>query len=498
LPDAVAFRPARTDARDRLALAIILLFALVVRTWLARASTTDNMDPDAAHFLNIARSFATGHGFTNPAAWPAWMQPKSLPMPETFKEPAYPWLIAQLGTTFRAGQMLSLLAGVLLPWVTYALGRRRALDRPTALLAALLVAASPLAILQSVRVMVDASFALVVSAMFLFASRDAGNPSAARPLWRDLLAGALFGASFMLRAQTLLLLIPLLVLLAEGRTLRASLVPATLALVVGAAVASPLWLRNLALFHTPMHSDIAAFGLWAYVDKLSFAAGLDRPPAVMPWVLAHVPQVLAHMAHSCVVFFTSALPDEIVGHAFWMLPLAAGVLVSLRAARTWLFAWIYLGTTLVLIMAVHWDARYFTSSVPLYCLLTAMGALLLWERLRNLTLIGPLKASTVLAAATAVVLLLQVAGARRTLLAYVPPEAADRREERGADRREEQRVGEARGARRSMAAGEGDRRAQRRQLREREIGKHDLPSEHVHTQPGVHQHKRRRGGEWKP
>src|SRR5678810_654703 len=69
LPDAVAFRPARTDARDRLALAMILLFALAVRAWLARASTMENMDPDAAHFLNIARSFATGHGFTNPAAW---------------------------------------------------------------------------------------------------------------------------------------------------------------------------------------------------------------------------------------------------------------------------------------------------------------------------------------------------------------------------------------------------------------------------------------------
>mgnify|MGYP003410165520 CR=1 FL=1 len=46
----------------------ILLFALVVRAWLARTSTMENMDPDAAHFLNIARSFATGHGFTNPAA----------------------------------------------------------------------------------------------------------------------------------------------------------------------------------------------------------------------------------------------------------------------------------------------------------------------------------------------------------------------------------------------------------------------------------------------
>jgi hypothetical protein len=69
LPDAVAVHSARATGRDRLALILILLFAFLVRFWLARASTPQNMDPDAAHFLNIARSFAAGHGFTNPAAW---------------------------------------------------------------------------------------------------------------------------------------------------------------------------------------------------------------------------------------------------------------------------------------------------------------------------------------------------------------------------------------------------------------------------------------------
>ncbi len=422
MPDAVAAHHARTSGRDRLVLLLILLFALVVRAWLARASTPENMDPDAAHFLNIARSFATGHGFTNPAAWPAWIQPNSLPMPETLKEPGYPWLIARLGTTFAAGQALSLVAGVLLPWVAYALGRRRGLDRPTVLIAALLVAASPLAMLQSVRVMVDAMFALVVTAMFLFASRDLGSAPSSRPLWRDLLAGALFGAAFLLRAQTLILLMPLLVLLTEGRPLRASIAPVALALIVGATVASPLWLRNLHLFHTPLYSDIVAFGLWAYVDRVAFSTGLDHPPAVLPWLLAHVPQVLAHMARSFVQFFTRALPEEILGHAFWMLPLAAGLLLSLRAPRTWRFAWLYLGITLVFIMAVHWDARYFTSSVPLYCLFAASGAMALARGIATLEWIGPLRAAWLLGGATLVVVVLQVAVARRTLRQFVPPE----------------------------------------------------------------------------
>ena len=410
-------------------LAVVVALALVVRLALARASTEANMDPDAAHFLNIARMFQTGHGFTNPAAWPAWMQPASLPMPETFKEPGYPWLIARLGVGFATGQWISLVSGTLLPLVTWLLARRRGLSVPASLLAALLVAFSPLALLQSVRVMVDAVFALVVTTMFWLAARQAAPEDTPRPLLRELAAGALFGVAYLLRAQTLILLVPLLVLLFERRQPVQALGRTALVVAAAALVSAPFWLRNLALFHTPMYSDVVAYGLWPYVDHLTFSHGLEHPPAIAPFVLSHVPQVLAHMAHSSFDFFTHALPEEIVGHAFWMLPLAAGVLVSLRAPESWRFAWLYLSITLVFIMAVHWDARYFTSSVPLYCLLTASGAAVLWDRLANLTLVGPLKASTLLTAATAVVLLLQVVQARRTLRGFVPPESAAARKE---------------------------------------------------------------------
>jgi 4-amino-4-deoxy-L-arabinose transferase-like glycosyltransferase len=430
LPQANNFPAARAGRRAGFLLLLVLGFALFSRAALAPGSTEANMDPDAAHFLNIARMFREGLGFMNPAAWPAWIQPARLPMPETFKEPGYPWLIAALGGTFRAGQAISLVAGVLLPWATYALARRRALGTGAATLAALLVAASPLLLLQSVRVMVDSVFALVVTLLFLAASRDARDPGRNdRSVLRDLAAGVLFGAAYLLRAQTMILLVPLLALLFERRTLREGLVRTGLALAAAAVVSAPFWLRNLALFHTPFYSDVVAYGLWPYVDHLTFSHGLEHPPAIAPFVLAHVPQVIAHMASSFVHFFVHVLPDEIVGHAFWMLPLAAGVLVSLRAPETWRFAWLYLGITLLFIMAVHWDARYFTSSVPLYCLLAASGAMTLADRLANLTLVGPVKASALLVASTVAVVLLQVMVARRQQAEFAPPELAAARKE---------------------------------------------------------------------
>jgi len=429
LSQALPLPPARGDRRDLILLVALLVGAALVRAWLAAGSTVSNMDPDAAHFLNVARMFRTGHGFTNPAAWPAWIQPASLPMPETFKEPGYPWLIAQLGGTFAAGQALSLVAGILLPWATFALARRRGVGVRTALFAALLVAASPLALLQSVRVMVDALFALVVTTMFVAASRDLSHEGAARPAWRDLASGALFGASYLLRAQTVLLLLPLAVLLFEGRRPAAALRALGVALLAAAAVSAPFWLRNLRLFHTPFYSDIAPYGLWPYVDHLAFSHGLEHPPAVLPFVLGHVPQVLAHMARSAVEFFGHALPVEVIGHPLWMLPLAAGLAIAVRAPGTWAFAFLYAGTTLVFIMAVHWDARYFTSSVPLWCLLTAVGAAGLARAIVAGGPYGPVPGAFLLAAATVVALAGQVRAARNIQRALVHPELAAARRE---------------------------------------------------------------------
>jgi hypothetical protein len=171
----------RWNRSPHLALWAIVGFAFLARVALAQGVGEANLDPDGTHLLNVARCFAAGQGFSNPAAWPAWMQPASLPMPETFKEPAYSWLVSRLaplsGDWFRTGQWISIVAGTLVPWATFALARRRGLEPATALLAALLVAASPIALEVSVRVMVEATFTLAITLMFLAASAPAPDAS---------------------------------------------------------------------------------------------------------------------------------------------------------------------------------------------------------------------------------------------------------------------------------------------------------------------------------
>src|SRR5262252_2384967 len=118
--------------RPAVAIALLVIVTLVPRLAALRAAGWDNLTPEA---------------------WPAWLDPERLPMPETIKEPGYPYALAAVSRLthdpVRAGQWISLLAGLLLPFATGWLVRTIEPDRVVAYLATLLVAASPLLIAQS-------------------------------------------------------------------------------------------------------------------------------------------------------------------------------------------------------------------------------------------------------------------------------------------------------------------------------------------------------------
>jgi hypothetical protein len=110
-----------------------------------------------------------------------------------------------------------------------------------------------------------------------------------------------------------------------------------------------------------------------------------------------------------------ALPESLLGHPLWMVPLAAGVLLSLARWRQWLFIYLQLGLTLAFIFAVNWDARYFASAVPLWCALTAPGAVWLARALGPAPLLGRLRGAHLLTATFAAVMLLQAVSAWRNV-----------------------------------------------------------------------------------
>lgn len=403
--------------RPALALGVILVVALAARLVALPGSTERMMDPDGAHLLNIARCFERGEGFSNPGGWPAWMAPERLPMPETFKEPGYPWAIAALaprvGGEFRAAVLLSLLAGLALPFASFFLARNLGLDRAEATLAGLLVAVNPLAIFMSVRVTVDAMFpALLATAFALAAWRPA---PAARPLWADALTGVAIGLAFMVRGQTLTALPALAIVLAMRRPAAGALRGGAVALAAAVLAASPFLLRNLRLFGVPFHSDVGAYGIWPYVDPITFSHGLERPPAPIAFALAHIPEVLRHMLGSAARFAVYVLPRDIVGNPVWVPALAVGAVLSLGRWRSFVAPWAYVVPTLLFIFAVHWDSRYFSASIPFWAMVTAVGALWIARAIGDRPVWGPLRGRHLLIAVAVIAAALQVETARRNV-----------------------------------------------------------------------------------
>ncbi|MBI1798809.1 MAG: glycosyltransferase family 39 protein [Candidatus Eisenbacteria bacterium] len=404
------------------------LAALGARLFALPGSGPETLGPDSAHFLNVARCFVRGQGFSNVEAWPSWMHPARLPSPETFKEPAYSWLIAagaRLGCDpFATGRMIALLAGILIPWLTYALARAIHPERRVALLAGLLAACSPLLIQHSVVVTADTLFAALTTAMFLAACEGARATGAVRRSVFDLATGACFGLAYLTRAQVMLAVPALLVLWLGRPTLRSRLQSVALAFSAAVVLASPLLLRNLRQFGEPLHSDVVRLGILPYLDQFVVYNSIDLPPAAIPYALAHPAQVAARVASSLQGLALSTFPHNILGHPVWMLQFVAGLLLGLGQRRALGFAYLYGAVTVAFIAAVWWAPYYFCSLTPIACLFTAIGAGWIADRIGDVPLAGPVTGGALLFATLAVTLLLQVGVARRDVRAYHDPELA--------------------------------------------------------------------------
>ncbi|HTM57709.1 MAG TPA: hypothetical protein VL123_04780, partial [Candidatus Udaeobacter sp.] len=231
-------------------------------------------------------------------------------------------------------------------------------------------------------VLAESLFALAIAFTFLLAAWRLRDPDRGRRgIALDLGTGALFGACYLLRAQAVLAIPAVLVLMARGRSRGRFALGGAVATVAALAVMSPLLIRNLRLFGVPFYSDVTAYGLWPYVDHITFSNGLDRPGSPIAFAFTHPIAVAAHALWSLRQFAVWALPRELYGDPLWMIGLLAALVLVWRQAREWWFAVLYAGLTLALILPVHWDTYYFTSSMSAWCLLAAAGTAWIARRL---------------------------------------------------------------------------------------------------------------------
>ncbi|MDD4857507.1 MAG: glycosyltransferase family 39 protein [Candidatus Krumholzibacteria bacterium] len=412
--------------RTPMLLIAIFLVALAARIAALPGSGEANMTPDGARLLNLVRSIERGSGFVTPEAWPAWLNPVSLPTPETFKEPGYPYIIAALrpivSDGFRAGQIISLVAGILLPLLTYAVMRAMEMEQRTAMVAGVFVAASPLLIQQSVYLMSDSLFAAMLMLAFWMALLAPGRGRNVHGYPTAFLSGIAFGLAFLVRAQAIFALPSIVWALISRRRRREAVTGVVLAALAAILIYSPYLVRNLRVFGAPFHSDVSA--ALPYLDNATLMHSLEHPPSSFVWTVEHPRAVAAHSLGGLRQLAVYVLPGHLLGQRMWLLPMALGLVIAIWDRRRWWFALLYGVIMLVTIMPVSWLPRYFTSLVPFVAGLAALGLL---KIVSYIDLIGPRLRRSVLAfvlIACACLLVLQMDRARRGAPNTYTPELA--------------------------------------------------------------------------
>ena len=357
------------------------------------------LTPDGAEFLDIARAIQRGQGFVTQQAWPAWLNPPQLPTPEPFKEPGYPFAIAMMaslaGGIFPAARALSLLAGLLIPFATWALARRLWPDPRVALVAGLTGAASPILIAMSAAVLSESTFTLLLTLAFAACAGESLADAA--------LGGLALGLALLTRGQALIAIPALAWLLASRPAARGRRLALAAAVTILTLVPYAMW--NLRHFGAPIHREMAGMGMWPGADRFALLLSPDRPPGVFAYLMTHRAAFVHFYVSGLSHFLRRTLHHNVLGHISLLIPLAIGAVVGLRRGGRLGPLALYAAPTILLTLAIDWYPRYFACVVPMLACAIALGVVWAIDRAGERRW-GPVAAGTVVALVAAVALIL--------------------------------------------------------------------------------------------
>jgi 4-amino-4-deoxy-L-arabinose transferase-like glycosyltransferase len=258
--NASAMRGRILNAKDFWMCAALFAAAFVVRLWLAVQLPFPQLD-DPASYIQVARHIASGRGLVSDVLWNYWVSfpavthPSNefwMPLPSLFMAGS----IRLLGDTLLAAELPGLVAGSLLPPLTYLMGRTLwPAQRRWSVLAAILIVISAVLMHQSVSADSSTMFTLLTTLALC-----GGTIAIERRSWKwMILAGVCGGLSYLTRTHGLLLPVSI-GLLALLRLRREPKALATLVGVLAVGFSVPIgmwWLRNLAAFGSFQPSSLA-------------------------------------------------------------------------------------------------------------------------------------------------------------------------------------------------------------------------------------------------
>lgn len=390
---------------ERRVLALVLLLALL--GGLALLNPYLDSDGDNAGFIVLAKSIATGRGFTS-INFPVYI-------PHTLYQPLYPLILAPIVAAWPGNYLLlklpSLLFGVIFVWAVWIAFRRRTL--PGLWTLGLLVAAVALnryVAEQAAATMTDMPYLAFSFLALAWAESRAERAGALE----GVLLGTLVALACMTRSVGITLAAAVvLAWILRGRWRAAIVAGAIVAVVIGAwSYRNAMVLTPENRFDNPIFGDVSYSSHLLARDSYRPELGLMTPVEfVGNWgrrILANVHGV-AKIAHPGFTVVEAAIGRAGKGPLPLALPFILLILVGwLRCARERpgaleLYMLFYLGAA-TLYPAVR--VRYVLPVMPLalYYLARGTDVLLAWARRRPTTAFGPAGAGGIIVLASAVVL----------------------------------------------------------------------------------------------
>ena len=361
MPKSSRTRPKSPFPIARIAFALALIAALVLRLWITTRNTGLTMDSPL--YVRMAEALAHGSALPGPA------------------HHGYPALIALAGTVIPGrewpGRVVSLLAGVALVAIVYALARRR-LSPAWSAVAAWLVALHPLAALYSGAIMTEAWLVALMYGAVLALSHHG-----------PLAAGGLFGLGWLVRPEAL------------------AVAPAA-ALLVRPTWRHVLWmLLGIAAFVLPYTAFLRwERGAWMLTPKTVLVRPLAGDRRQAEWRLTDSTAVadsvsLAERSRVAAPSIAREYLPRLVRHAGVLLESWPWPLMALAALGAWA-AWGALFSPLVLLLglpllAVPFDARFALLFLPALAVFAAAGAAWVSVRFERQRMVVAAVASALLA-----------------------------------------------------------------------------------------------------
>ena len=370
---------------------------------------------DAIFYYGSAESLASGDGLRDPL--------RDLEHSTRFS-PGYPLALSSVFALFGAGpttaKAVNVLAGAITAVLVFVIGMKLR-DQRVGVVAGFLVAVFPSQVFFSTMIMTEVFFAMLSTTLVLLLVLWGGDATRVTPL-RALALGLLLGCMALVRVEALVLIPALFLLWVVWRVRWQDMLRATPLVIVGAAVLITPWtVRNYARFDEPIliTGESSTHPAWVlrvglspdYDNKDKYQLLKREPPSYQdlathylenPDDMVTVParKVNDLYGDDDLFFWIKAFyippilsPDEaerwgIVSNTAYYLAIAVAAAgsplwFSRHDARLIVVLWfvaVWSGVHLLLIP----ETRYHFPVVPMICVLAALSAVCIWDRLSAL------------------------------------------------------------------------------------------------------------------